>query len=184
MPPRSFILIGLLLRDASGVTYNQDDALQRLHAVANAPINGMYKHQLGLGIVGGRLYHAEVQGAESARIAIRILRGEPVANFPPMIVPAQGPRYDWRELQRWNISADRLPPGSEILFRQPTVWERYRWWIAGALFIFACKRNDRRLAVAANTPAPRGNCASAESRGTRPCDTGIHRRRTDHVCRS
>ena len=139
LPPRSFILIGLLLRDASGVTHNQDDALQRLHAVANAPINGMYKHQLGLGIVGGRLYHAEVQGAESARIAIRILRGDPAASFPPMIVPAQGPRYDWRELQRWNINADRLPPGSEILFRQPTVWERYRWWMVGALVIFAAQ---------------------------------------------
>ena len=139
LPPRSFILIGLLLRDASGVTHNQDDALQRLHAVANAPINGMYQHQLGLGIVGGRLYHAEVQGAESARIAIRILRGEPAVSFPPMIIPAQGPRYDWRELQRWNISADRLPPGSEILFRQPTVWERYRWWIVGALVILAAQ---------------------------------------------
>ena len=54
-----------------------------------------------------------------------------------MIVPPQGPRYDWRELQRWNISADRLPPGSLILFRQPTVWDRYRWWIVGALFILA-----------------------------------------------
>jgi signal transduction histidine kinase len=137
LPPRSFILIGLLLRDASGVTYNQDDALQRLHAVANAPINGMYQHQLGLGIVGGHLYQAEVQGTESARIAIRILRGEPALNFPPMIVPAQRPRYDWRELQRWNISADRLPPDSLILFRQPTVWDRYRWWIVGALFILA-----------------------------------------------
>ena len=137
LPPRSFILLGLLLRDASGVTHNQDEALQRLHAVANAPINGLYQHQLGLGIVGGRLYQAEAQGAESARIAIRVLRGEPALNFPPMIVPPQGPRYDWRELQRWNISADRLPPGSVIFFRQPTVWERYRWWIVGALFILA-----------------------------------------------
>jgi signal transduction histidine kinase len=137
LPPRSFILVGLLLRDVSGVTLNEDDALQRLHAVANAPINGLYQHQLGLGIVGGRLYHAEIQGAESARIAVRILDGEPAASFPPMIVPAQAPRYDWRELQRWNISADRLPPGSVISFRQPTVWERYRWWIAGALFILA-----------------------------------------------
>ena len=83
LPPHSFILLGLLLRDASGVTLNEDDALQRLHAVANAPINGLYQHQLGLGIVGGRLYHAEVQGAESARIAIRILDGEPAASFPP-----------------------------------------------------------------------------------------------------
>ena len=45
----------LLLRDASGVTRNADEALQRLHQVANAPINSIFIHQLGLGIVGGRL---------------------------------------------------------------------------------------------------------------------------------
>jgi len=37
--------------------------------------------------------------------------------------------FDWRQLQRWNISESRLPPGSEILFREPTVWETYRWQI-------------------------------------------------------
>ena len=136
LPPRSFILLGLFLRDASGVTHNEDEALQRLHAVANAPINGLYQNQLGLGIVGGRLYQGELQGVESARIAIRVLRGEPMSSFPPMFVGTQRPRYDWGKLQRWNISESRLPPGSVIEFRQPTVWERYRWWIVGALFIF------------------------------------------------
>ena len=136
LPPRSFILLGLFLRDASGVTHNEDEALQRLHAVANAPINGLYQNQLGLGIVGGRLYQGELQGVESARIAIRVLRGEPMSSFPPMFVGTQRPRYDWRKLQHWNISESRLPPGSVIEFRQPTVWERYRWWIVGALFIF------------------------------------------------
>ena len=136
LPPRSFILLGLFLRDASGVTHNEDEALQRLHAVANAPINGLYQNQLGLGIVGGRLYQGELQGVESARIAIRVLRGKPISSFPPMFVSTQRPRYDWRELQRWNISESRLPPGSVIEFRQPTVWERYRWYILGALFIF------------------------------------------------
>jgi signal transduction histidine kinase len=137
LPPRSFILLGLFLRDASGVTHNEDEALQRLHAVANAPINGFYQNQLGLGIVGGRLYQGELQGVESARIAIRVLRGEPMSSFPPMFVGTQRPRYDWRELQRWNISESRLSPDSVIEFRQPTVWERYRWYIVGALFIFA-----------------------------------------------
>ena len=37
------------------------------------------------------------------------------------------PKYDWRELQRWGISESSLPPGSEILFREPAVWDRYRW---------------------------------------------------------
>ncbi len=87
LPPRSFILLGLLLRDAAGVTHNEDEALQRLHAVASAPINGLYQHQLGLGIVGGHLYQAEVEGEESARIAIRVLRGEPISKFPPRSSP-------------------------------------------------------------------------------------------------
>src|SRR4051812_42757563 len=51
LPPRSFVLLGLLLRDASGVTFNQDDALLRLHAVSQAPINGLFDNEVGLGIV-------------------------------------------------------------------------------------------------------------------------------------
>ena len=132
LPPRSFILVALLLRDAAGVTHNEDDALQRLHAVASAPINGLYKHELGLGIVGGRLYQAEAEGEASARIAIRVLRGEPISKFPPLIVPALRPRYDWRELRRWNISEDRLPPGSLVLFRQQTPWQQYRRYVLSA----------------------------------------------------
>jgi PAS domain S-box-containing protein len=135
LPPRSFILLALLVRDAIGVTHNQEAALQKLRAVANAPINGLFRHELGLGIVGGRLYQAETQGIEAARIAVRILRGEPISSFPPRIIPPEGPRYDWRELQRWRIGEDRLPAGSVIAFRQPTVWQRYRWWIVGALSV-------------------------------------------------
>jgi signal transduction histidine kinase len=137
LPPRSFILLALLIRDASGVTHNQDEALQQLHAVANAPINGLYQNQLGLGLVGGRLYQAEAQGEASARIAIRVLRGEPISRLPPQVIPTLSPRYDWRELRRWNISEDRLPPGSVILFRQPTLWQEYRWHIVGAAGLIA-----------------------------------------------
>jgi signal transduction histidine kinase len=32
-------------------------------------------------------------------------------------------------MQRWSIAGSRLPPGSEIHFRDPTVWEQYRWQI-------------------------------------------------------
>ena len=35
--------------------------------------------------------------------------------------------YDWRQMQRWGISESRLPPGSEIHFRQPTIWQQYFW---------------------------------------------------------
>jgi signal transduction histidine kinase len=135
LPPHSFVLFGLLLRDAAGVTHNQDNVLQRLHEVANAPINGIFQNQLGLGIVGGRLYPAGAAGAASARIAIRILRGEPISKFTPQAVSAGSPRYDWRELQRWHISEDLLPASSVIEFRQPTAWQRYWWPIVGAVTV-------------------------------------------------
>jgi len=152
LPPHSFIFLILLLRDASGVTHNADEALKRIHAVANAPVNSIYQHQLGLGIVGGRLYQAELEGVESARMAIRILRGEPMANSPPLIVGPLPPRYDWRELQRWSIGEDRLPSGSTVFFRVPTIWDRYRTGIiAGisvcvlqALLIFGLLANHLR----------------------------------------
>jgi PAS domain S-box-containing protein len=132
-PPHSFILLVLLMRDANGVTHNADEALKRLHAVANAPINSLFQHQLGLGIVGGRLYQAELEGIESARIAIRVLHGENITNFPPKIIPPYVPSYDSRELQRWKISEDRLPPGSRVLFRELTAWDRYKGRIVAIL---------------------------------------------------
>jgi PAS domain S-box-containing protein len=137
LPPHSYIFLILLLRDAAGVTHNADEALQRMHAVANAPINGIFQHQLGLGIVGGRLYQAEREGVEAADVATRILHGEAASSFPPKTVGPLLPRYDWRELQRWKINEKLLPPGSTILFREPTVWERYRTWIIAGLSLFA-----------------------------------------------
>jgi signal transduction histidine kinase len=31
-------------------------------------------------------------------------------------------------MERWNVAASDLPPGSVIWFRDPSLWERYRWW--------------------------------------------------------
>jgi C4-dicarboxylate-specific signal transduction histidine kinase len=139
LPPRSFVLLGLLMRDASGVTYNEDFALARLHAVSRAPINGMFQHEVGMGIVGGRLYQGELEGVESARVAARILRGEPASRFPPLEISPSLPTYDWRELTRWGISESRLPPGSVVMFRQPTLWDRYRWPMIGTVALIAAQ---------------------------------------------
>jgi PAS domain S-box-containing protein len=46
------------------------------------------------------------------------------------------PRYDWRELQRWKIDEKLLPPGSTILFREPTAWERHRTLIIAGISVF------------------------------------------------
>ena len=64
--------------------------------------------------------------------------------------------FDWRQMQRWGISESHLPPGSEILFREQTVWQRYSWQVAlitavillQAGFILALLREHRRRQLA------------------------------------
>src|SRR5947207_955389 len=102
LPADSFVFVVLLLRDAAGVTHNADEALRELHAVSNAPINSIFDHQLGLGVVGGRLYQTAEIGRESAEMAVRILHGEAASSLAPRLVAPLAPHYDWRELQRWN----------------------------------------------------------------------------------
>jgi signal transduction histidine kinase len=65
-----------------------------------------------------------------AEAAVRILKGEVPGDLkvPPLALAI--PQYDWRELQRWNISEDRLPAGSLVRFREPTVWQQYRSQVA------------------------------------------------------
>ena len=41
------------------------------------------------------------------------------------------PMFDWRELQRWQISEAQLPPGSIIQFKQLTLWQQYKSQIVG-----------------------------------------------------
>src|SRR5262249_37566262 len=107
-----------------------------LHAVANAPIFSVYSSQLGQGIVGGALMPIEDLSRTSASAAVRILNGEPPANIQlPTTLPGT-PMYDWRELRRWNISENRLPPGSILNFREPTAWQHYKLQIISTLSIF------------------------------------------------
>jgi two-component system sensor kinase FixL len=41
--------------------------------------------------------------------------------------------FDWRELKRWGINEESLPPGSIVRFRDPSFWDLYRWHVIGVL---------------------------------------------------
>jgi signal transduction histidine kinase len=133
LPDDSIIAyIGLTI-DARGVAYTSREALSELAGVANRPIFVQAETQLGTGAVGGVLVHLASMGDAAARLALRVLTGEPVASIPAAAGNMTQPVFDWRQLQRWNISENRLPPGSDIRFRSLTAWERYRWQIVTAL---------------------------------------------------
>ena len=63
--------------------------------------------------------------------------------------------FDWRELRRWKIDEDKLPPGSVVLYREKTLWSEYKGRILGLfallvaqtfviLALLRAQRNRRR----------------------------------------
>ena len=116
----------MLLTDAAGTTHDDPQVLRRLHAVANAPIFSYYDNNFGDGIVGGPLISVQARSQIAAEVALRMLRGEKSRDLKVQSVGFAAPKFDWREMQRWGISANSLPLGSEIYFRSPSAWEQYR----------------------------------------------------------
>jgi signal transduction histidine kinase len=71
--------------------------------------------------------HSVIEGSrQTVAVAIRILGGEKAADIKVPAIGFAAPQFNWREMQRWGIPESRLPPGSEVYFRDPTAWEQYR----------------------------------------------------------
>ena len=152
----------LMVVDAQGVPHEEIQTMADLHAVADAPMFGLYDSQLGEGIVGGALVSVAAVARNAASAAVRILDGEPPSSIT---TPAEGPgtpTYDRRELTRWGIRDARLPASSAVLFSEPTGWEQYKWQITAvailcfveAGFILALLAGRRRLSEARRSCAP------------------------------
>src|SRR5215468_10992122 len=113
-----------------GEHYLPAEASQLIAEAANRPTFVDSETFIGLGSVGGLVISPGGIGRVAARFALRILDGEnasdiPITNSEEILRPV----FDWRQLQRWGISENRLPVGSEIRFRSPTAWEQYHWQI-------------------------------------------------------
>jgi signal transduction histidine kinase len=126
LPPRSAVYFFLLAIDAAGVPHEEQKALSRLSAVSNSPVFSFSESFFGHGIVGGPLISVQDYSRQMASIAVRLLRGEAPSDVRMPPVGLSTPKFDWREMQRWDIPKSRLPAGSEIHFRDPTAWEQYR----------------------------------------------------------
>jgi len=126
LPSHSVVLFLSFFKDAEGRQFlNAAEALPMVVAAANAPVFGVADVYLGRGIVGGYVVSFDEQGKIAGRDALEILGGKSPQDIPIVQAPNVY-LFDWRELHRWKLDEKRLPPGSTVLFRQPTLWEEHR----------------------------------------------------------
>ncbi|HEY3064951.1 MAG TPA: ATP-binding protein [Methylomirabilota bacterium] len=134
LPPRTVVLLGAFLTDATGRRFSGPETSALLSSASPVPVYVLSETQLGYGAVGGRLTSFELQGRRGAEIAAMMLRGE----RPPPIEPdTLAYRFDARQLRRFGLDARRLPPGSAIEFERPSLWRAYRGYLVAAAALLA-----------------------------------------------
>src|SRR6266403_3794332 len=87
----------------------------------------------GMGLSAAGWVTFEEIGRKAAQLGIRILAGEDAQAAARSESHQAVPMFDWHQLRRWNISEQRLPPGSIIRFKEATYWEQHYRIIVTAL---------------------------------------------------
>ncbi|HEY3037410.1 MAG TPA: PAS domain S-box protein [Pyrinomonadaceae bacterium] len=136
LPERSIVLyVSQQSQDKQETVLESGDIFASIAPSTKVPIYGMTPSVEGRGIIGGYINTPEGCGTGAAEIALQIANGTRALDIP--IEPAAAvPIFDWRQLQRWGISEDQLPPGAIVRFREDTFWHLYKWRIVGAITIF------------------------------------------------
>jgi signal transduction histidine kinase len=140
LPPRTITILSGFSRDRSGQQFNEGDLIASVTRLASAPVYGIARNWVGDGIVGGVTLDFGDDGVRTGRLLLQVLdrasRGLPL---PPSEVGRPEQVVDWRALERWGLSEDRLPRGTEVLFRTPTVWQRFRTLILAIAAVLAAE---------------------------------------------
>jgi len=135
LPAHSAVYYGVASQDGAGEPFQQMAYLSRVASAANAPTYSWADAAADSGILGGSRRDQLAQTRAIAALALRVLRGERADDIPESSPNTDVDQVDWRQLRRWGLDESRLPAGTRVLFRQPSVWDQYKRYIMGAVML-------------------------------------------------
>jgi signal transduction histidine kinase len=135
VPPHSAVFYLVVAQDGAGEQFQVMSSLSRVAAAANAPTYSWADAVVDSGIVGGRRRDQVAQVKAIAALALRVLRGERADDIPVSSPNTDLDQVDWRQLRRWGLDESRLPAGTLVQFRPPSLWGQYRLYIIGAVML-------------------------------------------------
>lgn len=99
---------------------------------AAVPVYGLFERLIGFGVVGGYLKDNRSLGVILGGMVIDVLAGRDVNSIPVHLAAPHRYIFDFRQLARFKISEDGLPPEAMVIDEPDTFYYRYRRyvWIA------------------------------------------------------
>ena len=139
LPEHTVVVQSSYQVDGAGRRFHGIDLVPHVSSAANRPVFTPLGLALGRGVVGGSIIDFEDIGRDAGRMASRMLRGETPPPAPVASRARAVPRFDGRQLARWRLEEGRLPADSEIVFRPPTLWQTYRWYVLSAVALIGAQ---------------------------------------------
>jgi signal transduction histidine kinase len=130
----SVVLTFGFFQDGDGRSYLLHDSAALVAAASSAPVYTPVETLMGTGVVGGRVLSYEQIGRQAGEILGRLFNGQPGWQRMPK-APASELQVDWRQIKRWGIDPEQIPPDAVVSFRTPTLWQAYRNAVLGAVTI-------------------------------------------------
>jgi hypothetical protein len=75
-------LILTYVTDTGGKTFSREESTRLIASASPVPVYAMQEARLGHGILGGALLEGRGHGRQAARLALRVLNGEPFVSLP------------------------------------------------------------------------------------------------------
>jgi signal transduction histidine kinase len=125
LPSDAVVFFDVLDRTRVGGALAPRDAIPLLSAASARPMFATPGTYFGHGIVGGSMIDYRRQAEEIGRAALAVLDGRQLDSTGIRLASTNELAVDWRQLRRWNVPAQRVPPGVRIEFRDGSAWERY-----------------------------------------------------------
>ena len=132
----TIVLLVPVFTDGSGRPRIPPEVAADVARVSSAPVYAPAATLFGQGIVGGYMDSFEAHGAAAADLALEILSGRDPATLPAETKPPHTYQIDARQLARWQLSENNLPPESVVLFSEPSLWERHHNLVIAIVVVF------------------------------------------------
>ncbi|RXK06535.1 ABC transporter substrate binding protein [Halarcobacter bivalviorum] len=134
---KSALLFVLLFKDKTGKFFTYKQSFKKVREVSQVPIYGLWDFYLDYGMVGGLLTSAKAQGEAVANMTIQVLNGRDVKTIP--IIEKSPNRYifDYKELDRFDISIDKILEDYEVINEPHGFFRKYTKLVVVTLIIIA-----------------------------------------------
>ena len=111
---------------AKGALFSFADTAQILKETLPNPLYAVSTTFMGHGVIGGNVLDPEYHAQQAVNLARQVLTQGEASQIEPITHAKTRWIFDYREIQRFGIHLSDLPPGSKIMYRQPSFYSQYK----------------------------------------------------------